>query len=79
MLRPAWLEINLSALADNVHNLKSVLSPHQQIIAVIKANAYGHGAVPVGRVALHAGAGRLAVALVQEASSCGRPVSLPPC
>jgi len=67
VLRPAWIEINLSALADNVHNLASVLSPHQQIIAVIKANAYGHGALPVGRVALHAGASRLAVALVQEA------------
>lgn len=67
MLRPAWLEINLSALADNVHNLKSVLSPHQQIIAVVKANAYGHGAVPVSRVALAAGASRLAVAIVEEA------------
>ena len=67
MLRPAWLEINLSALADNVHNLKSVLSPHQLIIAVVKANAYGHGAVPVSRVAVEAGAGRLAVALVEEA------------
>jgi len=66
-LRPAWIEINLSALADNIHNLKSVLSPHQQIIAVIKANAYGHGALPVARVALEAGATRLAVALVEEA------------
>jgi alanine racemase len=67
VLRPAWLEINLSALADNIHNLKSVLSPHQQIIAVIKANAYGHGAYPVARVALEAGASRLAVAIVEEA------------
>lgn len=66
-MRPAWIEINLSALADNIHNLKSVLSPHQQIIAVIKANAYGHGALPVARVALEAGATRLAVALVEEA------------
>ena len=79
MLRPAWLEINLSALADNVHNLKSVLSPHQQIIAVVKANAYGHGAVPVARVALEAGAGRLAVAVVEEAlelraDGCTAPV-----
>ena len=79
MLRPAWLEINLSALADNVHNLKSVLSPHQQIIAVVKANAYGHGAVPVSRVAVAAGAGRLAVALVEEAvelceAGCAAPV-----
>ena len=79
MLRPAWLEINLSALADNVHNLKSVLSPHQQIIAVVKANAYGHGAVPVSRVALAAGAGRLAVAIVEEAlelraDGCAAPV-----
>ena len=67
MLRPAWLEINLSAVADNIHNLKSVLSPHQQIIAVLKADAYGHGALPVSRVALASGASRLAVALVQEA------------
>ncbi len=66
-MRPAWIEINLSALADNLHNLKSVLSPHQQIIAVIKANAYGHGALPVARVALEAGASRLAVAIVEEA------------
>ena len=79
LLRPAWLEINLSALADNLHNLKSVLSPHQQIIAVIKANAYGHGAIPVSRVALASGAGRLAVALVQEAvelrqDGCAAPI-----
>ncbi len=79
MLRPAWLEINLSALADNIHNLKSVLSPHQQIIAVVKANAYGHGLIPVSRVALGAGASRLAVALVEEAlelreDGCTAPV-----
>jgi len=79
VLRPAWLEINLSALADNVHNLQSVLSPHQQIIAVVKANAYGHGAVPVSRVALGAGAERLAVAIVEEAvelraDGCTAPV-----
>jgi len=66
-LRPAWIEVNLSAVADNVHNLKSVLSPHQQIIAVVKANAYGHGLLPVSRVALHAGATRLALALPEEA------------
>lgn len=79
MLRPAWIEVNLSALADNIHNLKSVLSPHQQIIAVIKGDAYGHGALPVWRVALASGAGRLAVALVQEAlelrrDGCAAPI-----
>jgi alanine racemase len=79
VLRPAWLEINLSALADNIHNLKSVLSPHQQIIAVVKGDAYGHGAVPVSRVALRSGASRLAVALVQEAlelrqDGCAAPI-----
>lgn len=79
MLRPAWLEINLSAVADNLHNLKSVLSPHQQILAVVKADAYGHGAVPVSRVALASGASRLAVALVEEAlelrqDGCAAPI-----
>jgi len=57
-----------------------VLRPaHQQIIAVVKANAYGHGAIPVSRVALYAGASRLAVALVQEAvelreDGCSAPI-----
>lgn len=81
MLRPAWIEINLSALADNIHNLKSVLSPHQQIIAVVKANAYGHGVIPIAWVALYAGANRLAVALVQEAlelreEGCSTPIMI---
>ncbi len=35
-MRPAWLEINLSAIADNISNLKPVLGPQRQIIAVIK-------------------------------------------
>ncbi len=64
---PAWLEINLSAIADNISNLKSVLGPQREIIAVIKADGYGHGALPVAQVALNSGAGMLAVAFVQEA------------
>ena len=66
-MRPAWLEINLSAIADNVSNIKSVLGPQREIIAVVKADAYGHGAVPVAQTVLTAGARMLAVALVEEA------------
>lgn len=66
-MRPAWLEINLSAIADNVSNLKSVLGPQREIIAVVKADAYGHGVIPVSRVALNSGAKMLAVAMVEEA------------
>ena len=66
-MRPAWLEINLSVIADNISNLKSVLGPQREIIAVVKADAYGHGVIPVSRVALNSGAKMLAVALVEEA------------
>ncbi len=66
-MRPAWLEINLSAIADNVSNLKTVLGPQREIIAVVKADGYGHGVLPVSQVALNAGARMLAVAMVEEA------------
>ena len=66
-MRPAWLEINLSAIADNVSHLKSELGPQREIIAVVKADGYGHGAIPVSRAALNAGAKMLAVALLEEA------------
>lgn len=66
-MRPAWLEINLSAIADNISNLKAVLGPQREIIAVVKADAYGHGAIPVSRVAVDSGAKMVGVAMVEEA------------
>lgn len=62
----AWVEINLSALAHNVRTLKALLPVHADLMSVVKADAYGHGAVTVARVALEAGATWLGVATVPE-------------
>lgn len=62
----AWVEINLSALSYNVKQLLRILSPHTQLMAVVKADAYGHGAVTVAQTALESGASWLGVATVPE-------------
>jgi len=65
--RPTKATIDLQAIQQNVKNLKSFLRPNVQIIAVVKANAYGHGDVAVAQAALEAGATILAVATPDEA------------
>lgn len=62
----AWVEIDLAALAHNVKQLKSLLSLHTQLLAVVKADAYGHGAVTVAQTVLQSGASWLGVATVPE-------------
>ncbi len=69
--RPVWAEIDLDAVAHNVRLLASRARPGR-LYAVVKANAYGHGAVAVGRTALQAGAAALAVACVDEAEELRR-------
>ena len=64
-LRWAWAEIDLDAIAHNVMVLRERVAP-AALWAVVKANAYGHGAIDVARVAMEAGAAGLCVALVQE-------------
>jgi alanine racemase len=56
-----WAEIDLDAIAFNVRAFKRHVGERVELFAVVKANAYGHGAVPVARGALEAGATRLAV------------------
>ena len=56
-----WAEIDLDAISDNVRAFRRHVGRAVELIAVVKANAYGHGAVPVARAALEAGATRLAV------------------
>lgn len=62
----AWVEINLAALAHNVRTLKALLPVDTDLMSVVKADAYGHGAVAVARVALNSGATWLGVATVPE-------------
>ena len=61
----AWIDIDLDAVAQNVSTL-GALAPGSELCAVVKADAYGHGAVEVATAALGAGASRLAVAQVAE-------------
>jgi alanine racemase len=58
--------VDLDAIAGNVRYFRGLVSPGTAIMAVVKADAYGHGAVPVARAALEAGAACLAVATVEE-------------
>ena len=63
----AWCEIDHSALVANVAALRGRVGPTQQVIAVVKANAYGHGAVQVAATLVAQGIKRLAVATLSEA------------
>jgi len=62
----AWVEIDRAALSDNVRQLKQLLKPSTQLMAVVKADAYGHGATMVAETVLEAGAGGLCVATLGE-------------
>lgn len=67
MGRPVWAEIDLEALSHNVREICWVAGPRVQVMAVVKANGYGHGLEPVSQTALYSGATWLGVALLQEA------------
>lgn len=56
-----WAEIDLDAIAHNVRELKQRIGAKAELMAVVKANGYGHGAIPVSETALDNGASRLAV------------------
>jgi alanine racemase len=66
--RPTWVEVDLEALAANVSEMASELQP-VPLMAVVKADAYGHGAVQVARTALRSGAEWVATATVAEAAT----------
>ena len=75
----ALARVNLAAIERNVGRLRSSLSGRAQLCAVVNADGYGHGAVPVGRAALSGGATWLAVATADEAvelraAGLGEPV-----
>jgi len=64
-VRWAWAEIDLGAIAHNVGVIRAAIAP-AEVWAVVKADAYGHGAIDVARVALESGATGLCVALIRE-------------
>lgn len=65
--RNTWVEVNLDAIGHNVQQMKQLLSKKTRIIAVVKADGYGHGAVEVANRAIASGANALAVAIMEEA------------
>ena len=65
--RAAWAEIDLGALAHNYREIRSRIQKRAKLCAVVKADAYGHGAIAAARVALDEGADYLAVATLSEA------------
>lgn len=65
-IRPVWAEINLDNIAYNMKKIRQC-SKSRDIIGIVKADAYGHGAVDVAPVILKNGANRLAVAVLSEA------------
>lgn len=67
--RFARVEIDLDRIAHNVRTLKALVPRGTSFMAVVKADGYGHGAVPVARTALGAGADRLGVATIEEAAA----------
>ncbi len=67
--RPTWLEVDLDAIAYNVRQIKQLVGEGVALMAVLKADGYGHGAVKVARTALNNGASHCGVASLNEATA----------
>ena len=65
--RPSFVEVDLAAIGANTRELKKMIGDGHQLMAVVKADAYGHGIIPVSERVLANGADWLGVALPQEA------------
>lgn len=64
--RPVWVEINLDNLKFNLRQIKKELSSETMVMAVVKADAYGHGAEAVAKTLIEEGVDRLGVAIPEE-------------
>jgi alanine racemase len=78
VLRPTVVEVDTGALAHNLRAVRRLLSDAVRVLAVVKADAYGHGAVPCARAFVEAGADWLGVALVEEGVELRRAGLLTP-
>ena len=67
LTKRTWAEIDLSALRHNYHAIRSILPDNCRFLGVVKADAYGHGAVPVSALLQEEGADYLAVSCLDEA------------
>jgi alanine racemase len=79
--RPAWAEISLGAVVHNFRLIRKHVGAKRKILCVVKANAYGHGAVPIARALERAGADWLGVTCTAEGAElretgCRKPILL---
>ena len=79
--RPTWVEINLPQFRENFRSIRSFLPPPVRIIAILKADAYGHGSVRMARCLEACGVDRIGVAILEEAlelraAGISRPILL---
>ncbi len=65
-LHRSWVEIDLQAVVDNLRFFRRFIGPKPLLMPAVKADAYGHGAVPIAKAAIAGGANRLAVATALE-------------
>lgn len=65
-MRPAWVEIKMKSLRENIRSIKEIIADNSSFMGVIKANGYGHGAVEIATVLREEGVERFAVAIIQE-------------
>ena len=66
MEKRTWAEVDLDAIAHNMREIRRITNENAQIMAVVKADAYGHGFMETAKTLLENGADRLAVAVLQE-------------
>lgn len=65
--RPTWVEIDLHSIKHNIKEIRKIIPETSEIMAVVKANGYGHGMVQIAETAIESGAKAIAVALLEEA------------
>lgn len=66
-MRPTWAEINIDAVVSNFNEIKKIVGKTVSVLAVVKADAYGHGAVEISKNLVDCGADMLGVATIEEA------------
>lgn len=74
--RDTWAEIDLDCVKENVQQMKSLLPQDVALMAVVKANGYGHGDIQIAKAAIEGGASYLAVAFLDEALALRKKESM---
>jgi len=64
--KPTWIEININNFLYNLSSIKEYLGPFVKLMAIVKADAYGHGAIPIAKIAEKAGIDAFGVATIDE-------------